>query len=296
MVLAAVQEERRADAADPSGVGAAADRRSASTTRWRRRLYTDGAELIFDYGEQRPDSDEGRLVRDLVVVRNGQRVFAETIEAYLRRIEYGPDGYASLIHVPTYERAEVVADPTRAFGVPIFERGGSGSTTCCSASGPESRSTSCRRSSACRPISSRTSCVSHPDELPDLFLDRSLGRVKVPAAAATAGLRLVTLAEHYGVPQDEAIADEEWLELAGTSGWVVLMKDTRIRYNLAEREAVKQHSVQAFCLSNQNLPSDDMASRFLDNLEAIANATTEPGPFIFAVHETRIERLPIGED
>lgn len=137
--------------------------------------------------------------------------------------------------------------------------------------------------------------MSHPDKLPDLFLDRSLGRVKVPALLRDAGLRLLTLADHYGVPRDETIADEEWLELAGTRGWAVLMKDTRIRYNLAEREAVKQHAVQAFCLSNQNLPATDMANRFLDNLDAIANATTDPDPFIYAVHETRIERLLIGE-
>lgn len=89
-----------------------------------QRLYTDGAELMFDFAEERPDSEEGLLVRQLVVVRSGQRVFTEVVEAYLRRIEYGDDGYASLIHVPAYERAEVVADPTRAFGAPIFERGG----------------------------------------------------------------------------------------------------------------------------------------------------------------------------
>lgn len=135
--------------------------------------------------------------------------------------------------------------------------------------------------------------MSHPDKLPDLFLDRSLGRVKVPALLRAAGLRLVTLAEHDGVPEDEAVTDEEWLELAGTQEWVVLMKDTRIRYNVAERSAVKQHAVKVFCLSNQNLPAADMANRFLDNLDAIADAAVEPGPFIYAVHEARVERLPI---
>lgn len=89
-----------------------------------KRLYTDGAELMFDFAESQRESEAGRLARDLVVVRSGQRVFVETVEAYLRRIEYGPDGYASLIHVPAYEHAEVVADPTRSFGIPIFERGG----------------------------------------------------------------------------------------------------------------------------------------------------------------------------
>ena len=77
--------------------------------------------------------------------------------------------------------------------------------------------------------------MSHPDPLPDLFLDRSLGRIKVPRLLRDAGLRLVALAEHYGVPADETVADEDWLELAGRSGWAVFMKDTRIRYNPAER-------------------------------------------------------------
>ncbi len=111
--------------------------------------------------------------------------------------------------------------------------------------------------------------MSHPDKLPELFLDRSLGRVKVPALLRDAGLRLRTLSEHYGVPADETIPDEEWLALAGSRGWAVFMKDTRIRYNRAEREAVTVHAVQAFCLSNQNLAAVAMAARFLDNLDAI---------------------------
>jgi hypothetical protein len=66
--------------------------------------------------------------------------------------------------------------------------------------------------------------VSHPDGLPDLFLDRSLGRIKVPQLLRAAGLRLVTLSEHYGIPADEDVADDEWLELAGRRGWVVFME------------------------------------------------------------------------
>ncbi|CAN5313950.1 hypothetical protein BH24ACT10_BH24ACT10_19480 [soil metagenome] len=53
----------------------------------------------------------------------------------------------------------------------------------------------------------------HPEGLPNLFLDRSLGRRQVPALLRDAGLRLHTLAEVYGVPADQAVADTEW------SGW-----------------------------------------------------------------------------
>ena len=44
--------------------------------------------------------------------------------AYLRRLEFGADVYARLIHLPAYEVAEVVVDPARGFGQPIFARGG----------------------------------------------------------------------------------------------------------------------------------------------------------------------------
>ena len=88
-----------------------------------RRLYTDGAELLYDYDEACRAAGSGRQPTDLVVVRSNQRVFVDVLDRYLRRIEYGPDGYASVIHVPAYDHAEVVADPTRSFGAPIFERG-----------------------------------------------------------------------------------------------------------------------------------------------------------------------------
>lgn len=89
-----------------------------------RKLFTDGAELLFDYGEREHDTIEGRSAQDLVVIRNGQRVFVDVISEYLQRIQYGSDGYPELIRVPTYRHAHVVVDPRRAFGAPIFERGG----------------------------------------------------------------------------------------------------------------------------------------------------------------------------
>jgi hypothetical protein len=62
---------------------------------------------------------------------------------------------------------------------------------------------------------------------PLFFVDRSLGRVRVPALLRESGWALVTLSEYYGVPQDEAVDDVAWLRLAGQQGWPVLMKDER---------------------------------------------------------------------
>jgi hypothetical protein len=132
--------------------------------------------------------------------------------------------------------------------------------------------------------------VSHPDGLPDLFLDRSLGGIKVPRLLREAGLRLVTLSEHYGIPADENVTDEEWIELAGTRGWTVFMKDANVRRNRAERDIVARHKVRCFCLTSQSLTGDEMAERFLAHLSAITLACVDEGPFIYAIHQNRIQR------
>jgi len=85
-----------------------------------RRLYTDGAEVLFNYSSEHEESD----LRELTVVRTGQRQFSEVVRDYLERITYGDDGWATGVRLPTYERAEVVVDPRRAFGLPLVLHGG----------------------------------------------------------------------------------------------------------------------------------------------------------------------------
>lgn len=134
----------------------------------------------------------------------------------------------------------------------------------------------------------------HPDGLPDLFIDRSLGRHQVPRLLRAEGLRLVTLAEHYGIPHDEDVEDTVWLALVGARGWVALMKDAEIRRRAVEKEALMQHSVRAFCLSGGNLRADVMAARYVHALPAMVRACEQsPGPFLYAVHADRITRLDL---
>lgn len=88
-----------------------------------RRLFTDGAEVLDDYGQSAQD-ETAEAVRDLVVIRNNQRVFHEVVERYLERITFGDDGYALVIPLPGFSRADVVADARRGFGQPTFVHGG----------------------------------------------------------------------------------------------------------------------------------------------------------------------------
>jgi uncharacterized protein (DUF433 family) len=85
-----------------------------------RRLYTDGAEVLFDYATERHDDD----LLELVAPRTGQYQFSELVRAYLTRIAYGDDGWASHVQLPIYGRAAVVVDPEVAFGLPILTNGG----------------------------------------------------------------------------------------------------------------------------------------------------------------------------
>lgn len=88
-----------------------------------KKLYTDGVEVLFDYAEK-TGGGEGDAVRELVVVRNSQRVFADVVHGYLRRIEFGADGFASAVPLPGFRKAQLVADVHRSFGQPVFRHGG----------------------------------------------------------------------------------------------------------------------------------------------------------------------------
>jgi hypothetical protein len=133
--------------------------------------------------------------------------------------------------------------------------------------------------------------VSQPEQPPKFFLDRSLGRKAVPEALRADGWDVITLAEHYGMPADEQVADTDWIEEAATRGWPVLMKDKRIRHRHVEIAAVVEHKARCFVIARGDLGSAVMAQRFIANKAAILLAVAEPGPYIYSVQADRITRL-----
>lgn len=88
-----------------------------------RRLFTDGAEILYDMSQQ---SHVGSVLREgiqhLVIVRNGQQVFRDIVAEYLHCITWDSDGYPEVIRLPAYSRADVIVDMTRAFGQPIVQQ------------------------------------------------------------------------------------------------------------------------------------------------------------------------------
>ncbi|HUN32658.1 MAG TPA: hypothetical protein VMU95_11645 [Trebonia sp.] len=133
--------------------------------------------------------------------------------------------------------------------------------------------------------------MSQPSLPPKFFIDRSLGRKAVPGALRADGWDVVTLAEHYGMPLDQQVADTDWIEEAAKRGWPILMKDKRIRHRHAEIDAVIEHAARCFVIANGELPSAQMANRFIIHKEAIYAAVATPGPYVYSVRADRIWRL-----
>lgn len=128
------------------------------------------------------------------------------------------------------------------------------------------------------------------DEPLEIYVDRSLGQVIVPHALRELGLVVRTEVDVFGSVPD-GVADTVWLEKAGTEGWVVFTKDTRIRYRVAEISALAAHNVRAFVLSGGNLSGMEQAQHFVRNMNRIRRACGHVGPFVYAVHARKIERL-----
>ena len=138
--------------------------------------------------------------------------------------------------------------------------------------------------------------ATRPDRVtgpPDFFIDRSLGQKQVPALLRDAGWKLRTLAEVYGVPNDETINDPAWLRLAGEQGWAVLMKDEKVRYRAAELHALIAGDVRTFCLTSGNLPAEEMARCLLRHQAQIWKACADQGPFVYAVSVREIRRIDL---
>lgn len=125
---------------------------------------------------------------------------------------------------------------------------------------------------------------------PEFFIDRSLGRLVVPAALSGVGLAVRTMASVFG-DREQLVSDTEWLIEAGRRNWIVLTKDKRIRRRPAEIEALVTHGVRAFVLARGNLTGSEQATYFIDNLERIEVAAREDGPFVYAVSARQIRKL-----
>lgn len=130
---------------------------------------------------------------------------------------------------------------------------------------------------------------------PLFFVDRSLGRLRLPRLLRASGWSLVTMSEHYGEQAGQTVGDTDWLRLAGENGWPALAKDERIRYRPAERAAIVHHGVRAFYLTSGNLTAEQMAEAYIVNQAAIWSSCEDEGPGLFAVTQSAIREIDLSD-
>jgi uncharacterized protein (DUF433 family) len=81
-----------------------------------RELATDGIDLLWDFSRSSDVDDT------LMVAGTNQIVFREIVTGYMRYLTWADDGYPRMMRLPAFEPSDVVVDPARAFGQPIFHR------------------------------------------------------------------------------------------------------------------------------------------------------------------------------
>lgn len=88
-------------------------------------------------------------------------------------------------------------------------------------------------------------------------MGRAVGR-----RLAEEGIRIAFHDDHF--PQ--GTPDTEWLRDVGRRGWIVLTKDTRIRYRPNEKQALLGAGVRAFAFASGNLSGAQMSDAIVKAL------------------------------
>ena len=104
----------------------------------------------------------------------------------------------------------------------------------------------------------------------------------MPSALQDAGFEVVAHSRSVFAADTD---DDIWLAEAGAQGWIVLMKDNRIRYRPRERAALESARVQAFALTTAQSPGEEQAHLLLTDAGRMERFCADhPGPFVVGVY------------
>jgi len=116
---------------------------------------------------------------------------------------------------------------------------------------------------------------------PILFLDRAIDGHLLAAALIEAGAVIKRHRDVFADDEDDSV----WLSHVGRSGWFVVTRDARIRYNPLEIQALKAAKVGAFIFVPKNLTGIEIAKIIQQALPAIENAArTTTRPFVIKIY------------
>ena len=125
---------------------------------------------------------------------------------------------------------------------------------------------------------------------PDFFLDRGLGRHVVAGALRGVGLTVYPMEDVFG-DDPKWRRDDIWIGEVTRRGWVILMKDDKIRTKPRERDALVRSGARAFCLTNAHLRGVVMAELLVAQRGKIIRLSSKPGPFVYGVYPEGVKRL-----
>lgn len=94
-----------------------------------------------------------------------------------------------------------------------------------------------------------------PPDAPLLFIDRCAWSRRLDQALRQAGIPFIAHREKFA----DDCPDEDWLDVAGREGWIVVTRDKAIRRKANELRAFRDASVIAFALASGNASAEDTA-------------------------------------
>lgn len=127
------------------------------------------------------------------------------------------------------------------------------------------------------------------------FIDRCLGRKKLPQALRASGIDCITLGEYFGENEGQKIKDTEWLITVADNGWVALTKDNGIEELEPALKIIIENKIRYFSISDPQITWQDMVLWFNNNLEEIKIACQKPGPFVYKIYENHLEEFPLNQ-
>jgi hypothetical protein len=126
---------------------------------------------------------------------------------------------------------------------------------------------------------------------PRFLLDRSVGRYVIAEGMQADGFEVETLASLYGEQRAQSVKDEEWLQAAGTDGFVVITADSAIRRRPSEIAAVERYGVKMFCIANGHLTGPDQLALVRQHMPRILREARTPGPWIWSLSASAVKRV-----
>ncbi len=120
------------------------------------------------------------------------------------------------------------------------------------------------------------------------FIDRCLGNHTVPDALRNVGVNVEIHDDHF--PRNAK--DVDWLSGVGRNDWVVLTKDTRIRYRENEKAAVVQNDVRMFVIRGGDLSGKEIAEIFVQALPKMKRfLANNDSPFIAKITKRSVDLI-----